>query len=628
MRRLLFSSDSYSSLRSADPYLNSLQKYVNSSKGWSAILTQLIHESNHSKQLFSFCRNSFPCLEDTYHTDSQAIVSEKNYSLDETLSPKLLTPFHLSFFNKSSDFSKKIGQFFTPSYISRFIAMTAFACFTDTLQGVSIADELPEIKLADIAVGTGNLLISLLYQVLEKLKSLTEDKQNLLHDFLSNNLYGFDLDPFALFISKLRVLLFSSHFLPGHDLPNLEDNFCLGNSLLKSTIIDKSSSQVAFNPVKFFDKKDSLHFDVIVSNPPYMSYGLREAQKYHPEFKQYLRKNFHSAEYKLSLYPIFIERSLELLKDNGILGIITPDSHLLGRYYSKIRSYILSNSEILDISLLGFEPFKGATIGRPTISFLKKKDRKTAVSSDKSFLVRRISSQESFIKEKWKEYENFQKDFHSADYNRFHLFFNKQDKDFVERWKRKCFQKIEDVVTIHTGVRSKIGQKNIIGTRKESDTWKRGIISGSQVEPFHIEYRKHWLNIDPSILWSGGFNPEIVENPKIIMRQTGYYIKTAVDATGYYHLNNCHSVSPKNEQINLFALSVILNSPEFNRVYSILSMEKGRSLAQIDIDFLLKMHIPILSSKKEKRLEEFYFKQKENQEQKKELLSYSILDNI
>lgn len=615
-------------MRIADPYLNSLQKYGNSSKGWSTILTHLTYASNHSEQLFSFCRNSIPSLGVTWQTDAQTVVSKKNYSLDETLSSKLLTPFHLSFFDKSSDFSKQIGQFFTPSYISRFISMTSLAHFTDTLPGVSLADKLLEIKFADLAVGTGNLLISLLYQVLEKLKPLTEDIQNLLHDFLSNNLYGFDLDPFALFISKLRVLLFSSLILPSHDLPNLEENFCLGNSLLKSTINNNSSTQVAFKPVKLFDKKDSLNFDVIVSNPPYMSYGLREAQKYHPEFKQYLRKNFQSAEYKLSLYPIFIERSLELLKENGILGIITPDSHLLGRYYSKIRSYILSNSEILDISLLGFEPFKGVTVGRPTISFLKKKDRKTAVSSDTSFPVRWISSQEEFIREKWEEFGNFQTDFHSTDHNRFHLYFNKQDKEFVEDWKGKCLQKIEDVVTVHTGVRSKIGQKKIISNRKESDTWKRGIISGSQVEPFHLEYRKHWLNIDPSILWSGGFNPEIVENPKIIMRQTGYYIKTAVDTTGYYHLNNCHSVSPKNEQTNLFALAAILNSPEFNRVYSILSMEKGRSLAQIDIDFLLKIHIPQLSTKEEKRLEEFYFKQKKNQEQKKELLSYSILENI
>ncbi|MCE7749747.1 MAG: N-6 DNA methylase [Candidatus Heimdallarchaeota archaeon] len=614
-------------MRIADPYLNSLQKYGTSSKGWSAILAGLIQASNHSEQLFSFCLKTIPSLEDTYLTDAQTDVSKKNYSLDETLSSKLLTPFHLSFFDKSPDISKQIGQFFTPSYISRFIAMTSLAHFTDTLSGASLVNELLEMKLADLAVGTGNLLISLLYQVLEKLKPLTEDKRDLLHDFLSTNLYGFDLDPFALFISKLRVFLFSSLFLPDHDLPNLEENFCLGNSLLKSTI-NNDSSKVAFKPVKFFDKKDSLHFDIIVSNPPYMSYGLREAQKYHPKFKQYLRKNFHSAEYKLSLYPIFIERSLELLNDNGILGIITPDSHLLGRYYSKIRSHILSNSEILDISLLGFEPFKGVTVGRPTISFLKKTDKKTTVSSDKSFPVRWISSQEDFIREKWEEFGNFQTDFHSTDHNRFHLYFNKQDKGFVEDWKGKCLQKIEDVVTVHTGVRSKIGQKKIISNRKESDTWKRGIISGNQVKPFHLEYRKHWLNIDPSILWSGGFNPEIVENPKIIMRQTGYHIKTAVDTTGYYHLNNCHSVSPKNEQTNLFALAVILNSPEFNRVYSILSLEKGRSLAQIDIDFLLKIPILKLSTKEEKRLEEFYFKQKEKQEQKKELLSYSILENI
>jgi len=33
---------------------------------------------------------------------------------------------------------------------------------------------------------------------------------------------------------------------------------------------------------------------------------------------------------------------------------------------------------------------------------------------------------------------------------------------------------------------------------------------------------------------------------------------------------------------------VILNSKKSNEVYQILSMEQGRSFAQIDIDFLLK----------------------------------------
>jgi len=63
------------------------------------------------------------------------------------------------------------------------------------------------------------------------------------------------------------------------------------------------------------------------------------------------------------------------------------------------------------------------------------------------------------------------------------------------------------------------------------------------------------------------------------MRQTRDKIIACVDTNGYYHLNNIHSLSPKDETVDLYALAVALNSREFIRIYQILSMEKGRTFA-------------------------------------------------
>ena len=57
-------------------------------------------------------------------------------------------------------------------------------------------------------------------------------------------------------------------------------------------------------------------------------------------------------------------------------------------------------------------------------------------------------------------------------------------------------------------------------------------------------------------------------------------------------------------------------------------MEKGRALAQIDIDFLLKMNIPCLSETAEKQLEELYFEQHERQKKNSKLLEYSVFDYL
>jgi len=589
-------------------------------------LVNLIKKSNHPEQLFDFVKNFSHKRTKDFDTDPSTKFSSDSLSLNENHSTTLTTPFHLSFFDKKQISSKKKGQFFTPSYISNFISEKSLSYYLDLNKIVKLEDTLLNFRIADIATGTGNLLMSLLYAIYKRLHPITDKKKKSLHSFLSNNVYSFDLDPFALFIQKIRLLLFSSLFLPEFDLPNLKDNMKVGNTLIDDQTLNGLSSTSAFKPIKILNQEQSPKFDIVVSNPPYMSYGLRDAQKYHPEFKHFLRNRYKSAEYKLSLYPIFIERSLELLAENGILGIITPDSHLLGRYYSKLRSYILDQSKILDLSLLGFEPFKGVTLGKPTISFFKKNSSNTNENTQDSFPLRLIPSLTSFLKEDWNDFPNFQSSFKENEYKRFYLYFNIQDKKYVEQWREKAKSKLNEVITMHTGIRARIGQRNIVGKTKKGDSWKKGIISSSQVLPFHVDYKTDWLNITPSILWSGGFNEQVVERPKIILRQTGYKIIAAVDTEGYYHLNNCHSVAPISPECNLYALATQLNSVEFDKVYSILSMEKGRALAQVDMDFLLNRFVISTTEKQDTILEEFYWKENKKRKQKTTAADYSLFN--
>lgn len=610
-----------------EPYLYPFRNLELTDDFWYSLLSQLIQESNHPTQLLQYANHFTHKKMKKFSFQDFPETHSLSLSLDETQSKTHLTPFHLSFFNREIISNKKLGQFFTPSYISEFIAEKSLGYYLSKNNFSDLVTIFRNIKIADIAAGTGNLLITFLYLLKDQLKiDSDKKKKDSFLSFLSNNIFAFDLDSFALFIQKMRILLFSSFFFPDFDLPDVDKNFCVGNSLLDDFSLQKVSSTPAFKPIEILTKGKSCKFDIIVSNPPYMSYGLRDAQKYHPEFKHYLRNRFFSAEYKLSLYPIFIERSLELLADNGILGIITPDSHLLGRYYSKLRTYLLENSDFLDISILGFEPFQGVTLGRPTITFLSKISKTVKDISNVLFPSRWISSLTSFTNGKWEEFLNSQASFSKNEYKRFQLYFNLQDKRYVEEWGQKAKIKLDDLITMHTGVRARIGQRNIVRKEKIGENWKKGLVSSSQIIPFHIEYQNDWINITPSNLWSGGFNENIVEQPKIILRQTGYKIISAVDNTGYYHLNNCHTISPKNQNLNLYALSTQLNSIEFNKVYNILSMEKGRALAQVDMDFLLERFIIDLSKSQEYLLEEFYFKQNQKIKDKKEIDKCSIFE--
>ncbi len=547
------------------------------------------------------------------------------FSLDEELSSTHITPFHLSFIDYSQEVLKSKGQFYTPIYIAKFIAETSLSYFlTD-----HTIEELSQSSIADIACGTGNLLIPYLYALKDLFFQESNLVENDLLNVISSNLFGFDLDPIALCICKLRILFFYCTISSSNHLPKLDKNFQLGNSLLDYELSHSSNIDYFAQPIDLINKRDSpLNFNLILSNPPYMCYGLRNAQNFHDEYKTFLRDRYSSSEYKLSLYPIFIERALELLQENGLLGIITPDSFLLGRYYSKIRSYILKHSIIQEISMLGFEPFKTATVGIPTISFLKKKTIINPLDPNLAFVASWFENMNDFLKQSKKFLSNFQSDFQYNDHHRFFLFFSEKDKNTVKEWNKKSEIRLEDIATIHTGIRSKIGQKNIIAVKKLGISWAKGITSSSQVKPFCVDYRDHWININPSNLWSGGYNKDIIKNPKIFIRQTGFNVITAVDVDGYYHLNNVHSLSLKTDELNIYALSTILNSSDFNEIYQILSIEKSRALAQVDIDFLLKIKLPIINQTATKKLEEFYLKQNSSCNQTKQNKKYRLKNII
>jgi hypothetical protein len=103
-----------------------------------------------------------------------------------------------------------------------------------------------------------------------------------------------------------------------------------------------------------------------------------------------------------------------------------------------------------------------------------------------------------------------------------------------------------------------------------------------------LRYSGHFLNIDSKLLWSGGFDPIVVKNTKLLLRQTGDSLVATLDDEGFYHLNNMHAISPKEpfQAYDLKYLLALLNSRLMNNYYHLISLEFGRAMAQTDIETL------------------------------------------
>ncbi|HPX76970.1 MAG TPA: TaqI-like C-terminal specificity domain-containing protein, partial [Bacteroidales bacterium] len=85
------------------------------------------------------------------------------------------------------------------------------------------------------------------------------------------------------------------------------------------------------------------YFDIVVGNPPYVVIEKRVFKENYSFYKL--------QEGKIDLYRLFIELSVtSLLKNNGILSFITPNTFLTIPSCKKLRKYLLENSTFLLIN--------------------------------------------------------------------------------------------------------------------------------------------------------------------------------------------------------------------------------------------------------------------------------------
>lgn len=351
---------------------------------------------------------------------------------------------------------------------------------------------------------------------------------------------------------------------------------------------DQNSSSEFFDPEWMFGIREG--FNIVIGNPPYVSFGLRNAQSMSEGEKAILRTNFpNSAEYKISLYALFIDMAIRLSNNSiGIQTMIVPDSFLLGMYFSKVRKLILRENLIREILWIPTGVFD-AVVGFSIVYFFKKS--KTP-DNNNLMVIKSTTSAEELAQRTFIQYTYSQKYFLDTPLNRFRLFFSEKDKLFIEKIEAQEEIKLGEIAKITTGVRSKVGKDQIISKIKRSSKWKRGIISGGQVTPFLVVWNDDWINIDGKVLFGGGWDANYVEQPKVMIRQTGDHIIAGIDFDNLYHLNNVHTCSPLHDKYDVRLIAAILNSKLMNKYYSLISLEEGRPLAQTDIETLEKLPFP------------------------------------
>ncbi len=94
---------------------------------------------------------------------------------------------------------------------------------------------------------------------------------------------------------------------------------------------------VSITNVSFLDLNPEPIYDYIITNPPYYQFTLNDD----------IRTKFNIViDGRVNIYSLFIKQSIDFLKIGGYLAFVVPTSMNSGRYFEKLRSYIINTCEV------------------------------------------------------------------------------------------------------------------------------------------------------------------------------------------------------------------------------------------------------------------------------------------
>ena len=238
--------------------------------------------------------------------------------------------------NEKTDNRKRNGIYYTPEDITDFIIYNGLYQLLATEFGIKfrptnpskIANKILNLSKKNIektceiisrcsvfdpTCGTAAFLV----QVLQiKLDLLSKIKREISPPDIYNiidNLYGNDLDPYSVYISKTRLLFRCLDFCTNLDLGKITHQ------------LDKN-----FSTDDFILENERMKFDLIFGNPPYVE---KSKTKYNAIMKYG------------NTYGDVIHNSINLLNSEGILGFIIPLSYISTARMGTLRNFVEKQSE-------------------------------------------------------------------------------------------------------------------------------------------------------------------------------------------------------------------------------------------------------------------------------------------
>jgi type I restriction-modification system DNA methylase subunit len=445
----------------------------------------------------------------------------------------------------SSGERKASGSFYTPEHIVDYIVKTTLDPVVKNLS----EEEILNLKIIDPAMGSGHFLLGvvkyleskIIERITEVSKAASFDPYEIRWKILHSCLHGIDINPLAVELAKYSLWIYSAQ--NKQKLEPLDDQFICGDSLF-----DLKNEAATKNSVAGIIEQGG--FEVIVGNPPYVYSRSLGSYKQKLESTDYV-----CAEYQPDLYIYFLERAIKLVRKDGVIGFITPNSFLHYKTMTKIRHLLIKENTILEITK-AYNVFKDATVDTVILNITKKRPK-----ADYRFPLNEIVNEEmSFLR----TCET------STLGDELTINLGKAMVEIKDLSKmEKNSQILGELCNITMGIKMR---PEFIAKEVKKKSYVP-LIKGRNIFPFSLKWTNDYIDYSKSAEQKypnqALRKPENFTEPKILMRQTAENLIAVFDTKGFYSMQSTYSLtSKKGNDVSLKYIAAILNSSLMRDYYS------------------------------------------------------------
>lgn len=477
---------------------------------------------------------------------------------NQVLKDEMIIPIIYELLVNEREKRKSYGIYYTPQWLTEYIVDSVI------VEDIKNRNDISSLKILEPSCGCG-VFILYIFDVLYDwyISNTNLHNEVIIRKIIEENLYGVDIDKEALRVCRY-LLMFKYSKITDKPL-NLKFNLY----------------NMDFLQDKILQYKD---FDYIVGNPPYLE--NRKINKYYD--KKSLKQRFTTAKGRFDIFNLFIERSIDIINENGKVGYILPASILSNNNFSDIRKIILESTNIDKIINLGEKIFDNVNMNMSILTMTKSH----SAIKDHNIRCKDISmSNNRALHIKKDDYKIInQRYYYSLLKNIFDIYSSSITFKLRDRIFHEGYTKINDICEIIAGIATGNIRNKLLKTNKTKNS--KRILEGKNIKKYYCKWDSLFFIDDKSIInkdngeYATFMREEFIYSEKLLIRQTADRFICAYDNNNYYLLNTLYSLiirSKYRKRINIKYILGLLNSKLYSYLYRSMVRETNKLFPQVKI---------------------------------------------